>query len=214
MSPGMPFATRAPIVTITALRFIMPKAPAELWAPPLGAAMAEFDIVTPARASAFLANVAHESNELTRLEENLNYSADGLLKTFKGKFDAARAALYARQPQRIANYVYAGMGGNGDEASGDGWKYRGFGPIQLTLHDNHRDAGVSLALPLEEHPENGKLPMIGSRTAAWYFATHGCNALADAGDFTGCTRKINHALLGLAERVVYHERARRILGVA
>src|SRR4051812_47110415 len=113
------------------LKAIMPNLPAvkrAAYLQPLNEAMREYDITNEARAAAFLANLAEESRELNAFTENLNYTASGLLKTFKHYFTPALAASYAHQPERIANRVYANRLGNGDEASGDGWGYRGRSP--------------------------------------------------------------------------------------
>src|SRR5688572_5216436 len=103
--------------------------------------LARGGIDTPLRRAHFLAQVAHESGGFKRLVENLNYSADALVRTWPSRFDAATAKQYARQPERIANKVYAGRLGNGDETSGDGWRYRGRGYIQLTGQVNYADYG-------------------------------------------------------------------------
>src|SRR5882762_15286 len=115
-------------ISIDNLRAIMPAlsyARATQYISPLNSALEEFKINTKLRVSAFLAQLAEESQELQTWQENLNYSASGLLKTFKKYFNASNAASYAHQPERIANRVYANRGGNGNEASGDGWKHRG-----------------------------------------------------------------------------------------
>src|SRR5438046_1146961 len=116
-----------PELTPAVLAEIMPRVPdAAGWSLALSAAMSEFAIDTPLRAAAFLAQVAHESSELRALVENLNYSAAGLRSTWPRRFPSDTVARdYARQPERIANYVYAGRLGNGDERSGDGWRFRG-----------------------------------------------------------------------------------------
>jgi len=198
-------------LSATMLATIMPKADAAKWAPALSAALAEYNIDTPLRASAFLAQLAHESVELTRLEENLNYSADGLLKTWPKRFTSGTAAIYARHPEKIANFVYAKRNGNGDEPSGDGWRFRGRGPIQLTGRANYRAAAIALEAPLEENPEAVLAALVGARVAGWYWESHGLNALADAEDFAGITRAINGGLTGLAEREGYYRRAKLAL---
>ncbi len=115
------------------LKAVMPRCNAANWAVPLSVAMERFAIDTPQRMAAFLAQVAHESAETACLEENLNYSARRLMAVWPKRFPTlAEAQPYARNPQNLANRVYSGRGGNGDAASGDGWRYRGRGLFQLT----------------------------------------------------------------------------------
>ena len=124
------------------------------WCPPLNEAMSRYEIDNPNRVAAFLAQIAQESGELQRLIENLNYSAKGLMKTWPRRFRTLAAAQkYARQQEKIANHVYASRLGNGDEASGDGWRFRGRGLIQVTGRENYRVAGRALTLPLEDEPD-------------------------------------------------------------
>ena len=200
------------MLTFDALHAIMPRANASVWAPALEDAMAEFDIASPVRAAAFLAQLAHESSELTRLAENLNYSVEGLLKTFGKYFSPTLALSYAREPERIANRVYANRMENGDEASGDGWKYRGRGPIQLTGRENYRKAGAALGADLVANPDSVIAPLVGSRVACWFWSNRKLNALADVGDFLQITKRINGGVNGLAEREAYWRRAKQALG--
>jgi len=188
----------------------------------LNPALAWADISTPARQAAFLAQVAHESMGLKRFTENLNYSAPGLRKTFPRYFTDAEAEDYARQPERIANRAYANRLGNGDEESGDGWRYRGRGPIQLTGKGNYLSAGNDLDLDLVGNPDQVASSQVGFSVAAWFWLTGGnsldnprqpdCNEMADAGDFIQITKRINGALAGLKERQVYWARAQEALG--
>ncbi|MGH7895659.1 MAG: glycoside hydrolase family 19 protein [Candidatus Binatia bacterium] len=209
-------------VTLTErqLRAIMPRSDPTTWLDPLNRAMAEFEIDNRHRVAAFLAQIAHESGELRRVVENLNYSAYGLLRTWPARFPTLeRARLYARDPERIADYVYAGRLGNGREASGDGWRYRGRGLIQVTGRGTYREAGTALRLPLEAHPERLASPIPAARSAGWYWKSHLLNPLADdrSGDdddedFVVITRKINGGTTGLRERRAYWARARSVLG--
>src|ERR1041385_1279298 len=139
-----------PDLSPAALSRIMPRAPeVAAWSRVLDRAMEEFSIDTPLRKAAFLAQVAYESSELRRLVENLNYSAAGLRSTWPKRFPSdALARAYARQPERIANYVYANRLGNGDVASGDGWRFRGRGLLQVTGRSNYTAVGAALGLPL------------------------------------------------------------------
>jgi putative chitinase len=141
--------------------------------------------------SAFLATIAHESGSLRIMAENLNYSAEGLRRTFPTRFTAEEAVTYARQSQRIASKVYANRMGNGDEASGDGWRYRGRGPIQITGATNYRRCAAALAVDLIAHPELLEDPAIGCRAAAWWWVTGGLNEVSDAGDFDGVCDRVN-----------------------
>ncbi len=200
------------MLTIDALHAICPKANAPVWSPALEDACGEFDISTPQRLAAFLAQVAHESNGLTVFSENLNYSVDGLLKVFGKYFTPTLALSYAREPERIANRVYAMRLGNGDEGTGDGWRYRGRGPIQLTGRENYRKAGTALGADLEANPDSVVAPLVGSRVAAWFWNQRKLNPLADAGDFLQITKRINGGTNGLADREAYWAKAKQALG--
>lgn len=171
------------------------------WAAALAAAMNEREIDTPLRAAAFLAQVAHESAGLTRFTENLNYSVEALMRTWPSRFSSiAAAAPYARDPERLANHVYANRLGNGNEASGDGWRYIGRGAIQITGRENYRKAGVAIGYPLERYPTDAVLPEYGAKAAAWYWQSHGLNELADAGRFDDITTRINGGQVGRMSR--------------
>lgn len=211
-------------ITITEeqLGSIMPRCGnAGSWCDPLNQAMSRFDIDNPNRAAAFLAQVAHESAELQRLTENLNYSARGLVATFPKAFPTLdQATAYQRAPERIANRVYASRLGNGNEASGDGWKFRGRGLIQITGRTNYRDAGAALGLPLEQEPATLELQGPAALSAAWFWKSHQLNALADdetndddAADFVTITKKINGGTAGLTERQAFWARAKTVLGI-
>ena len=185
---------------------------AAIIAPSLNPAMEWADITTAERQAAFLSQLAHESQGLEKLEENLNYSAQALLRTWSSHFSAEEAQDYARQPERIANRAYANRMGNGEEESGDGWMFRGRGPIQLTGRDNYRAAGHDLNLDLENNPDQVATWQVGAYVAAWFWNDHGLNRYADSGDFVTLTRRINGGLNGLAERQAYWERAKEALG--
>ena len=182
------------------------------WLEPLTDAMAQYHIDTPARQAAFLAQIAHESARLGTLEENLNYRAEALVKVFPRHFPTLKAAaLYARQPVKIANKVYANRMGNGDEASGDGAKYHGRGLIQLTGKDNYRGASQAVGVDLVADPDKATLPRIAAFVAAWFWARNSLNALADAGDFTGITRRINGGTTGIQDRLALFQGAKEAL---
>jgi putative chitinase len=199
-----------------ALRAAMPGANAQatLFAAPLNAAMKEFAIDTWQRQAAFLAQIAHESNELHALEENLNYRPEAILATFNSKttkrFTPEQAQQYGRTPahpanqQMIANIAYAGRYGNGNVASGDGWLFRGVGLIQLTFRANHEACADYFGLPRSTIGQWLRTPEGACRSAARYWQQHGCNELADKDDalnFDRITVAINPARKGAAERV-------------
>lgn len=176
---------------------------ARQWLAPLAAAMAEFDIATPRRQAAFVAQLMQESARLTTLEEDLRWRTperlDATFTAVRGRDDAA--ALIKAGPRAIANRIYANRNGNGDEASGDGWRYRGRGPIQLTGRRNYAAAGKELGLPLVDKPDLVLDPSVGARVAGWFWKTSGCNPLADADDVDGITVRVNGpAKLHAAER--------------
>jgi len=173
---------------------------------PLAAAMREFGIEGPLREAAFLAQVLHESARLTRLEESFRYSPPRLQAVF-GKYfpTAASACAYAGQPQKIANRVYASRMGNGDEASGDGWRFRGRGLLQITGRSNYRHCGAELGLDLLSDPDRLAQPDGACRSAAWFWANANLNAWADEGDILAITRAINGGSNGLAERIALYQ---------
>lgn len=193
---------------------IMPKAPDD-WTAAMIEAMPRWDISTPKRQSAFLAQLAHESVEMTHVEENLNYSAQGLMRTWPRLFPTLDAAApFERKPEKIANYVYANRIGNGGPETGDGWMYRGRGPIQLTGRANYKACGLAIGQDLENMPEIALRPSIGSEIACWYWYSRALNDKADNDDFEGITRAINGGLIGLEDRKRYHEKAKQVLGEA
>ncbi|MEH1294863.1 glycoside hydrolase family 19 protein [Pseudomonas aeruginosa] len=190
---------------------------AGFFVPALNVAMERFDITSPVRLAAFLAQVGHESSQLTRLVENLNYSAQGLAATWPSRYRGADgkpnalALNLARHPQAIANNTYASRNGNGDEASGDGWRYRGRGLLQITGLANYRAAAGGLDQPLEVEPELLEQPEWAALSAAWWWAAHDLNELADRGEFATITRRINGGLNGQAERLALWERVKAVL---
>lgn len=210
-------ATPAPVPGLSAERLMAAvgcdAAAAGKWCDVLTAAAARFDITRrPARLAAFLAQIAHESARFTRLAENLNYDAPRLRQIFPRYFPTDELAQqYARKPQAIASRVYANRMGNGDEASQDGWEYRGRGLIQLTGRANYQACGDALKLPLVRSPFILVEPKYAALSAAWFWYSRDLNAIADAGDFERITRIINGGLHGYTERVAMHERARSVL---
>lgn len=184
---------------------------AGVFVPVLNAAMGKFGIVTPARIAAFIAQVGHESGHLLRTVENLNYGAQALVATWPSRFTAALAAQVARQPEKIANIAYASRMGNGPAATGDGWKYRGRGLIQITGRGNYQECGDALGLDLIGNPDLLLTPANAALSAAWYWSINGLNTLADAGNFTGITQRINGGQNGAADRQALYATAQQVL---
>lgn len=182
------------------------------FAGPISAAMAEFGVSAPAAQAMFLAQFGHETAGFSRTVEGLSYSVEALMRTWPTRFPTVEAAEgYARAPERLANYVYAGRMGNGDEASGDGWRYRGRGVPMLTGRSNYAAAGAALGLDLVALPDLLLQPLHGSRCAGWFWRTRGCNAPAEAGDVEKVTRMINGGLIGIEDRRARWLRARAAL---
>lgn len=190
---------------------------AGVFVPALNRAMNRYRIDSPVRRAAFLAQVGHESGQLRRLVENLNYSAAGLAATWPGRFRAANgqpnalAKSLERQPERIANHVYADRLDNGSAESGDGWRYRGRGLIQLTGRQNYRACGTAIGADLLANPELLEQPEWAALSAAWYWASNGLNELADAGRFTDITRRINGGTHGQPERLALWRAGQEVL---
>ena len=207
-------------LTGAVLKTIFPLCPQpDQWAGPLNSAMARFAIDSPERVAAFLAQVGHESGQMARLSENLNYSAARLMKVWPARFPTLELARqYERNPQKLANRVYASRLGNGNEASGDGWSFRGRGLIQLTGRGNYRAAAKGIDLPLEEQPDLLLQSGPAALAAAWFWQNHGLNELADDKsddndneDFITITRRINGGTMGLKERLALWEMAKEVL---
>ena len=203
---------------------------AGVFVPVLNTAMSRYQIVGTKRIAAFVAQVGHESGHLTRLVENLNYSADGLANTWpsrygepdgKGEYVKVQvsgkvrnkpntlALSVDRKPEQIANIAYGNRMGN--SATGDGWKYRGRGLIQITGKSNYRDCGAVLGLDLLSNPSLLEIPTNAAMSAGWFWSMNGLNALADAGQFETLTRRISGGLNGLADRKDLLARATRVL---
>ena len=175
-----------------------------------------FKIDTPLRIAAYLSQVLHESAFLTAKTENLNYSADGLLKTFPKYFkNKAEAEAYARQPEKIANKVYANRYGNGNEASGDGWKYRGHGLIQLTFKANYEEFSKYdlCTKDVVKNPDSVAKYPLDQVAAMWYWEKKKINDPADRGDTTEVTKRVNGGSNGLAQRGVIYRRLCNEFGI-
>lgn len=202
-----------PITEAQLLRILPNARPvAGIFVPALNRAMARFDISTPARQAAFLAQVGHESGQLRSLSESLYYKdAERVAQLFKygfdlnhnGRVDPAEVEFakgYLRNSEKLANRVYGGRYGNGPEASGDGYKYRARGLIGITFRDNYRLCGKALGVPLVEQPELLEQPENAALSAAWFWWDRGLNDKADLGLFDGISSVINGGSNGRAER--------------
>jgi putative chitinase len=163
------------------------------------------------RQAAFLAQCAYESGYFCHVVENLNYSAEGLLKTFPKYFNSESASDYANLPEKIANRIYANRMGNGPEESGEGFKYRGRGFFQLTGKENYFKCGTSIGVDLENIPEYLETPEGAIKSAIWFWNTRGLSALADNQNITQITKKINGGVLGLTERTQLFQKALEVL---
>lgn len=198
-------------ITLAQLLAAMPRSEpvAASFVAPLNQAMAKWEIDTPDRVAAFLAQAAHESAELLRLEENLNYSAAGLVQTWPTRFTLEEALAYERKPAKIANRVYAQRLGNGGELTGDGWRFRGRGIFQLTGRANYLDASLAICgdETLAESPDLVANPEYACETAGWFWQTNNLNRFADVADFEALTRAINGGTHGLPSRVAHWHRA-------
>ena len=183
------------------------------WHHALEQALPDYDINTPARVAAFVAQCAHESGGFRFLQENLNYKAESLSRVWPKYFkDPAVAQQYAHKPEAIANRAYASRMGNGDEASGDGWKFCGRGLIQLTGRSNYQAFADSIETNIEDIPEYLQTFEGSCQSACWYWETNNLNKWADLGDILTLTKKINGGTLGLADRQKHYEHALHVLG--
>lgn len=172
-----------------------------------------FHINTINRMAAFLAQCAVESVEFTSLQENLNYGPQSLMSTWKHKFPTIDIAnSYAHQPEKIANYVYANEFGNGDEASGDGWRYRGRGAIQLTGHNAYKDFATFTQQSIESAVSYCETLQGAVASACYFWSLRNINLVADRDDIREITHLVNGpALLALDKRTAYYNKAKGIL---
>lgn len=184
----------------------------------LNMSMQECGIDTVDRVRAFLAQVGHETSQLNTIEENLNYSAQGLRKIFPKYFPTQKEALaFARNPERIANRVYANRMGNGNEESGDGWTFRGRGLIQITGRDNYSSMSSLMGKDLTIWPDALLLPLDACRSAALWWKANGLNALAaklatdERKTFEAITKRVNGGLNGLEDRWAIYQRAKAVI---
>lgn len=178
----------------------------ETYSSHLDNAMTKAGILTKNQKCMFLAQVLHESAMLSTAIENLNYSELNLVKVFKKYFDRNTAKKYARQPQKIANRVYANRMGNGDEMSGDGWKYRGRGLIQLTGKENYINCGKDLGVDLIKNPDYLTNPVGAAMSAGWFWRKNKLNFSAEKGDIITNTKIINGGSNGLNHRINLYQK--------
>lgn len=173
----------------------------------------KYEIVTNIRKAHFMGQACHESNWLRTLEENLNYSANGLISIWGSRFpDMAIAQQYARNPQKIANKVYGGRFGNTED--GDGWKYHGRGIFQLTFKDNYKRCGDALGIDLTASPELLLTEKYACLSAGWYWNKKALNELADKNDYEGITKRINGGMTGAMDRVYKTKKVFEVLTTA
>lgn len=211
------------------LQQLLPKNPyIEQWHHALSQFLPEYEINTPQRIAAFIAQCSHESAGFTALKENLNYSAQGLANTWPTRFaeldDVGRpikpykptafAKHIERNPEMIANAAYADRMGNGDFISGDGWRYCGRGLIQLTGKNNYQLFADSIQMNIEDVPEYLVTFDGAVHSACWFWKSNNLNSFSDVGDIKGLTRAINGGYNGLDDRIKHYEHALRVLGVS
>ena len=196
------------------LRQILVGAPhVDQWFLALQEILPDYEIDTPNRVAAWLGQTAHESGGYRALRENLNYSDKGLMGIFKKYFPTQESTVgYVRQPEKIANKIYASRMGNGDERSGDGFRYRGRGLIQLTGKSNYQNFADSIEETLEETIVFLETYEGAVQSACWFWETNNLNALADKMDIKLMTKKINGGYIGLEDRIKHIEHAVHVLG--
>jgi putative chitinase len=184
----------------------------EQWVEPLNETFARFEISTPARQASFIGQASHESGNFKMLVENLNYRAETLMKVWSKRFPTLEfAKQYERDPKKIANSVYANRMGNRDEASGDGYRFRGRGLFQTTGHAGYFHAGKALGEDFVMNPDLVATPRYAALTAGFFWQTHKLNQYADARDFVTMTKKINGGTIGLADRQKHIAHALEVL---
>ena len=185
----------------------------EYWFHALDKLLPDYEINTPQRIAAFLAQCKHESGNFTAIKENLNYRAESLMRVWPRYFPTMEIATqYAHNQEKIANRAYANRMGNGDEASGDGWRFCGRGLIQLTGKTNYQAFADSIETPLEDVPAYLATFEGAVQSACWFWENNNLNQYADSGDITTMTKRINGGTLGLEDRQKHYQHALHILG--
>lgn len=183
------------------------------WLEPLNETFQRYEINTPLRMAAFIGQCAHESGNFMTLQENLNYSAEGLCRVWPSRFPTLESAKpYHRNPDMIANKVYGGRMGNGTEETGEGSLYKGRGLIQLTGKDNYTLCGDALNVDLIHSPDLVLAPKYAALSAGWFYNKRNLNKEADAKDWAGMTKEINGGLIGLEDRIKHIKHALDVLG--
>lgn len=183
-----------------------------VWVDALNETFQRFNILTPIQQASFIGQCGHECGNFRILEENLNYRAETLMKLWKSRFPTIEIANeYAKNPKKIANKVYANRMGNRDESSGDGYRFRGRGCIQLTGHANYFHAGQACGEDFVMQPDLVATPRYAAMTAGWFWDTHKLNQYADRQDFLMMTKKINGGTIGLDDRIRHINHALDIL---
>ena len=183
------------------------------WVDALNETFSRFNITTNNQKAMFIGQCSHESGNFKMLQENLNYKAATLMKLWPKRFPTLEVAnQYAGNARAIANKVYADRMGNRDEASGDGYRFRGKGLVQLTGHSNHFHAGKALGIDFVMQPDLVATPKYAALTAGWFWDTHKLNPPADALDYQKVTRIINGGTIGLDDRIKHVQQALAVLG--
>ena len=183
------------------------------WCDALNKILPDYDISTPQRVAAFIAQAAHESGGFTALHENLNYRPETLQKVFPKYFPTADIAnQYAHNPEMIANRVYANRMGNSDEASGDGFRYCGRGLIQLTGKSNYQAFADSIGIAVEQVPDFLQTFEGAVQSACWFWEANNLNQYADSGDILTMTKRINGGTIGLEDRQKHYNQALQVFG--
>jgi putative chitinase len=204
------------MLTLSQLKQLLPKNPyVSNWHDALSKLLPDYDLNTPRRIAAFIAQCAHESGGFTALEENLNYKPATLLKLFPKHFETNEIAqAYCAKPNKkeaIANHIYRDRMGNGPESSGDGWRFRGRGLIQLTGRNNYQAFADSLQININDAAEYLSTFEGAAQSACWFWESNNLNRFADQGDIKALTRAINGGYIGLEDRIKHYEHALHIL---
>lgn len=183
------------------------------WVDPLNETFERFGILTPHQQAAFIGQCGHECGNFRVLEENLNYRAETLMKLWPRRFPTLEfAKQFERNPKKIANSVYANRMGNRDEASGDGYRFRGRGCIQLTGSANYYHAGKALGVDFIMEPDLVATPQYAALTAGFFWNTQKLNDIAESGNNLALTKKINGGTIGLNDRILHTNQALALLG--
>jgi len=183
------------------------------WVDALNETFARFNLTSNNQKAMFIGQCSHECGNFRTLEENLNYRAETLMKLWPKRFPSLEfAKQYEKNPKKIANSVYASRMGNRDEASGDGYRFRGRGALQCTGHSTYFHAGKALGVDFVMQPDLVATPKYAALTAGWFWDTHKLNPPSDALDYQKVTRIINGGTIGLDDRIKHVQQALAVLG--